>query len=176
MEANRKKRILNIFPVVASTWTKTAAKEMERYMAPGFELHHTNVQYGGVDSIEGLYYMAVTVPYVVEEILKGEKRGYDAVTVNCVGNPGVAEGRELVKIPVVGAGEAAYYLALILGSRLGVISVGGTYSTPSHSAMMYDDRKMVRVLGLSERVVSKRAAGLSVEDLKTQDLTVDALF
>lgn len=176
MEADGKKRILNVFPVVSSAWNETAAKEMERYLAPGFELHHTNVQYGGMESIEGLYYMAVTVPYIVEEILRAEEEGYDAVTVNCVGNPGVTEARELVRIPVVGAGEAAYYVGLILGSRLGVISVGGTYRTPSHSAMMYDDRRLVKLLGLSERVVSMRATGLPVEDLKTRDLTVDALY
>jgi len=176
MTADRKKMILNIFPVVSSAWNETAALEMDKYLAPGFELHHANVKFGGMESIEGLYYMAVTVPYIVEEILRAEEEGYDAVTVNCAANPGVTEARELVRIPVVGAGEAAYYLALMLGSRVGVVSVGGTYRTPSHSAMMYDDRRLVRQLGLSERIISMRATGLPVEDLGERNVTMDALY
>lgn len=175
MSGKNKKRILNVFPVVSSAWNENAAREMEKYLAPGFELHHTNVAYGGMESIEGLYYMAVTVPYIVEEILRAEEEGYDAVTVNCAANPGVTEARELVRMPVVGAGEAACYLALMLGSRVGLVSVGGTYRTPSHSAMMYDDRRLVRQLGLSERIVSMRATGLPVEDLGERDVTMDAL-
>lgn len=175
MKAERKKRILNVLPIVSRANNEAAGQQMERYLSPGFELHHTNVAYGGMESIEGLYYMAVTVPYIVDEILKGEEDGYDAVIVNCVGNPGVNEARELVHIPVVGAGEAAYYLALILGSRLGVIEVGGTYRTPSHSAMMYDDRRWVSHLGLSERIISMRATGLPVEDLGERDVVMQAL-
>lgn len=175
MQANQNKKILNVFPVVASTWNETMARAMEKYLAPGFELHHRNVQYGGMESVEGLYYMAVTVPYVVEEILKAEKEGYDAVTVGCFGSPGVPEARELVNIPVVGAGEAAFYLALILGRRLGIITVGGTYRSPSHSALMYNIREMVRVYGLSERVVSIRTTGLPVEDSADLSLVEEGL-
>lgn len=176
MADDQKKRILNVIPVVATTWNEVTAKEMTKYLAPGFELHHANVQYGGMESIEGLYYMAVTVPYVVEEILKAEQEGYDAAIVFCFNNPGVAEARELVSMPIVGAGEAACYVGLMLGSRLGVIDVGGTHRTQSHSAMMHLDRQMFRTLGISERVVSLRTTGLPVEDCGAEDLVSDALY
>lgn len=176
MGDDQKKRILNVIPVVATTWNEVAANEMGKHLAPGFELHHANVQYGGVESVEGLYYMAVTVPYIVEEILRAEQEGYDAAIVFCFNNPGVAEARELVSIPVVGAGEAACYVGLILGSRLGVIDVGATYRTPSHSAMMHLDRQMFKVLGIADRVVSLRATGFPVEDSGTEDLMSDALY
>jgi allantoin racemase len=164
------KKILNIMPVVE--WNERIASAMDRYVTPGYELHHRNVRYGGIESITGPYYVAVTVPYIVDEILRAEEEGYDAAIVNCCANPGVTEARELVRMPVVGAGEAAYYLSLILADRIGIIDGGGTYRTSSHSSVLHTERRMVKLLGLSERIVSIRGIGLAVEDF--QELTIDA--
>jgi allantoin racemase len=172
-----KKRILNIDPVVASSPEDAAwKKEMERHVAPGFELHHRNVEYGGMESIEGLYYMAVTVPYIVQEIVQAEREGYDAALICCFADVGVDEARELVNIPVVGAGEAGLYLALLLGSRLGVLTAGGTYRAPCHGAMLHLMRERVKIYGLSERVVCVRSIGLQVEDVAEPDLALEALY
>src|SRR6185295_11994488 len=45
-------------------------------------------------------------PFVVETIIGAAKEGFDAAIVDCTADPGVAEARQLVDIPVVGAGEA----------------------------------------------------------------------
>ena len=45
VEANQKKKILIVSPVVKSAGNEIVAK-LEKYLAPGFELHHTNVQSG----------------------------------------------------------------------------------------------------------------------------------
>ena len=175
MEGNRKKRILNVFVVVSTTATEPTVREMEKYVAPGFELHHANPQYGCMESVEGLYYMTVAAPYIVEEILKAEQEGYDAALVNCFANPGAWEARELVQIPVIGAGEAALYVGLMLGSRLGVIEAGRTYRTRWHGAMHYVNDRWVKAFSLSQRIVSMRPIGLPVEDLPTRESTMVAL-
>lgn len=175
MEGNRKKRILNVFVVVSTAATEPTVREMEKHVSPGFELHHANPKYGGMKSVEGLYYMAVATPYIVEEILKAEREGFDAALVNCFANPGAWEARELVQIPVIGAGEAALYVGLMLGSRLGVIEAGRTYGAGCHGAMHYVNDRWVKAFGLSQRVVSMRPIGLPVEDLPTRESTMAAL-
>ena len=45
-------------------------------------------------------------PHVIAAVERCEQHGYDAVIVDCTGDPGVEEARRRVRIPVVGAGEA----------------------------------------------------------------------
>ena len=48
------------------------------------------------------------IPDLLRVIKEGEEKGYDGVIINCFGNPGLEEARRLVKIPVIGAGEASF--------------------------------------------------------------------
>lgn len=170
-----KKRILNIVPVVSNKWNAAWKETLEKYASPEFVLDFKNVEYGGTESIEGLYYIAVTVPYIVDEIIQAEKEGYDAVTSLCFGNPGVSESRELVKIPVVGAGEAALYVAMMCGDRLGIIGMGGTYRTRQHGAMLRLIRNMIIPWGISDRVVYHGTTGFPVEDCTAIEKILEAL-
>ena len=45
-------------------------------------------------------------PYVVATAERCQREGFDGVIVDCTGDPGVAEARSRLRIPVVGAGEA----------------------------------------------------------------------
>jgi allantoin racemase len=45
-------------------------------------------------------------PHVVRAVVDAADEGFDAVIVDCTADPGVAEARQAVTIPVVGAGEA----------------------------------------------------------------------
>lgn len=60
---------------------------------------------------------------VVEQILAAASEGADAVMVACSGDPGVAEARTLVSIPVVGPMEAALHLACAYGRKVGIVTV-----------------------------------------------------
>jgi allantoin racemase len=60
---------------------------------------------------------------IVAEIVALEAEGADAVLVACSGDPGVAEARSLVSIPVVGPMEAAMSLACSYGWRFGIVTV-----------------------------------------------------
>ncbi|WP_307851182.1 aspartate/glutamate racemase family protein [Nocardiopsis sp. MG754419] len=52
----------------------------------------------------------------------------DALIVSCAADPGLAAARSRVRLPVIGAGEAAARRALELGSRVGVLDL--TTRTP----------------------------------------------
>ena len=45
-------------------------------------------------------------PYVVRTVVQAAEEGFDAVIVDCTEDPGVHESRQVVSIPVIGAGEA----------------------------------------------------------------------
>jgi Asp/Glu/hydantoin racemase len=62
------------------------------------------------------------VPKVVETALDmaGE---VDALIISCAADPGLAETRAVVDIPVIGAGSAAAAVALAFGGRVGVLGL-----------------------------------------------------
>lgn len=60
---------------------------------------------------------------IVDQMVMLEDDGVDAVMVACSGDPGVAEARTLLRIPVVGPMEAAMSLACSYGWRFGILTV-----------------------------------------------------
>jgi allantoin racemase len=64
------------------------------------------------------------VPKIVrlgQEIERNE--GVDALFVSCAADPGVPELREVVSVPVIGAGSASASVALSLGKPVGALSI-----------------------------------------------------
>jgi len=153
-----KKKILNIQPEVGGFMTKPLQKILDQYVSSDFEVHCKGVKFGGY---EGFYYCAVTATYIVDEIIQAEKDGYSAVISQCFLDPGVCEGRETVRIPVVGAGEASIYVAMMCGDRLGIVTTGGTYRTQHHGATLRLIRNKTKALGVSERIVYCGTTGMT---------------
>lgn len=166
----QKKKICIVMPIVSKRWNDNMQEVLNRYLSPGFEVSLVNVKYGGMESITGLA-MAVTLPYIIQEILKAAQEGYDAVIPNCFADPGVAETRAAVNVPVVGPGESALHIACTLGYRVGIIEVGVPPSAKGSNWV----RQLVKSHGLSDRVVSVKGVALAVEDLGDAQLTSDAL-
>ncbi|MEW6547694.1 MAG: aspartate/glutamate racemase family protein [Bacillota bacterium] len=79
----------------------------------------------GPRAIETLYDEAKATHYLVRGALARCRRGpaVHAVVINCFADPGLHPLRELLDLPVVGAGEAAWLLACSLGWRIGHISI-----------------------------------------------------
>ena len=80
----------------------------------------------------------------------------DALVVACFSDPGVAAAREVTRAPVVGIAESAYLLALHLGPRFGVVSLGPA-SVARHAAH-------IGRLGLGARLAGDRPVGMSVAE------------
>ena len=60
---------------------------------------------------------------VVEQFLAAGRGGADGVMVACSGDPGVAEARTLLSVPVVGPMEAALHLSCAYGYKIGIVTV-----------------------------------------------------
>ena len=64
---------------------------------------------------------------------------------------------------------------MMCGDRLGIVTVGGTYRTRQHGAMMRLIRNMIKPWGISDRIVYYGTTGFPVEDSQDTGPVLDAL-
>ncbi len=151
-------RILVINPILQSDFDRADEEFFLKKTGPLFRIEVESLDYGPA-SIESHYDELLAAPFVVKKVVEAEKRGFDAVIINCFLNPGMHAARENVSIPVVGPGEAAIHLALIIGNGFSIIDPG------PRKYVSYMPPEQVRVMGISTRFISERGAGVAVLDI-----------
>jgi len=82
---------------------------------------------------------------VVENCLRAEREGYDAVAISCFADPGLELVRSLVDIPVVSSLETALLVSCTIGRRPGLLTLDG--------GMVRMIERLVADYGFSERLV-----------------------
>jgi allantoin racemase len=144
-------------------------KYLEKNILPGYKISVRDIAYGG-ELPTSEYYVCISAPYIVEEIIKAEKEGFAGVIVGCFGNLAVRQAREVVKIPVVGPGEAACHIACLLGEKISILATGARIqhknlklSEKYHHQFYASIHRELQAQGLLERVVSIRATNQSSE-------------
>jgi len=101
-------------------------------------------------------------PLVAEVAVRAEADGYDAVVPFGTLDAGVELSRNLVRIPVVGAGQSVMHLGVQLSSRLGVIA----YEEKSITFM----RKQMHAWRVADSVVGIRSVQIPLpESTKNRD-------
>ena len=63
-------------------------------------------------------------------LTKELKKGVEAIIVSCAADPAVKDLKEIVNIPVIGAGESLAAVSRILGSSVGVITITNNVPDP----------------------------------------------
>lgn len=63
------------------------------------------------------------VPKVIALAIEMEKEGKDGIIISCVADPGVEEAKQILGIPVVGAGAAVSSIALGFSQKVGVLNL-----------------------------------------------------
>jgi len=102
-------------------------------------------------------------PLVAEIAVNAEADGYDAVVPFGTLDAGVELARNLVKIPVVGAGQSVLHLGAQLSNRLGVVA----YEDKSIPFM----RKQMHAWRVADFVVGIRGIGIPLpESTKNRDI------
>lgn len=79
-------------------------------------LEHTDI------CIDSRLDVALAAPEIITKALEAEKRGFDAIGIYCTSDPGLAACKEAVSIPVVGAGQASFAMAMLAGCRYSFIT------------------------------------------------------
>ena len=77
-----------------------------------------------------------------------KEEGFDAVVVNCFGDPMLWELRQALDIPVVGIGESSMLTATLMGHKFGIVHIS-PYNIPE------TDEHLAKY-GLKERCVGQR--------------------
>lgn len=154
-------KILNLPPIVD---TRLGTQEMNdyisKYLLPDTEMDTWYLDYGP-GSIECEYDEALAAANVVLKCIEGEKAGYDAIFVNCFGDPGVRAAREAVNIPVFGGFEPIVHYALGTADKLGIVTV-----LPEVVPMIEGE---IAKCGLEKRFTKIRYVDIPVLDLGAMD-------
>lgn len=111
----------------------------------------------GPASIESEFDEALSVPDTIRRAIDAEKRGVNAIIIDCMGDPGLAACREAVSIPVIGPSQTAMHVAGLLGHRFSFITVLDRLKA------LVD--KLVAGYGLTDTFASFRAVDIPVLDI-----------
>src|SRR5262245_14676230 len=95
---------------------------LQSYASPGVTVEARS-NAGGTGTIEAMHDEYLYSPHMLEMVVQAEREGFDAVVPGCFGDPGIDAARELVRIPVVGAGESSMLVAAQLGYAFSIITV-----------------------------------------------------
>jgi len=159
-------KIRVIEPVTIKALEATALEEFSSAARPDTELSVVSLDKGPA-SIESRYESALAVPDVVKKIIQAEKDGMDAVISNCMDDPGVEAGREMVSFPVIGPAQTSMHIAAMLGHKFSVIGVlDADVPVFEHHATN---------AGLMRQLASVRAINIPVLELDDRPRAVSAL-
>lgn len=105
-------------------YTKLITATLDKAKSPGTEIVHRYVQHLRRATDTAIAYPTLLNKVdIVTEFSRLEADGVDAVVVACSGDPGVAEARSVLRIPVVGPLEATLGLAMGYGFKFGILTV-----------------------------------------------------
>ena len=136
-------------------------------VAPDVEIAYRALDRGSA-TVESYYDEYVGAMDMVEKALRAKEEGFDAIVINCFMNPMMEGLRELLDIPVVGAGEAAVHMASMLGDNFSIIDPGPPHQTYSH--------RVAAAAGLLHKLKSVRYLNLGVAGLGQDFETVLGLI
>lgn len=91
------------------------------YLFPGTDVVFRQVV-RGTESIESRVDEVYATLPILDEAVRGEEEGFDACVIACAGDAGVAQAKELLRIPVVGPGESSILISQIIGRRVVFLS------------------------------------------------------
>jgi len=116
-------KILNLLPAIdAGFWSEEMTAYTSKFLMKDTQVDSWFLD-AGPSSIEGAYDETLAAAAVVLKCVEAEKAGYDAIFINCFGDPGVHAAREAVKIPVFGGFEPVVHYALGTSEKISIITV-----------------------------------------------------
>ena len=164
LESQTPLKIVIINAIATDQYNARRLELLRPELFPGTQLDMVSIEHG-FPSLEYLSEELVNSYHTMEKAVWAEKAGYDAALINCFCDPGVLQARELVKIPIVGAGEATLFCCARLGYRFSVLSTSEKMIPKiERSIQEYNlDKSCAGVLSLGIGVPRLQEEGLSPE-------------
>lgn len=161
-------------------WTADEKKKsfVKLHTPQGYDIGYFNPRHG-THSIESLVDEAYNAPFILEQVAKACKEGYDAIVLDCACDPILDAAREISNVTVVGPRNASLHLALTLGTRFSIITVQGTSLKRCMEAGVRKEGlesfcASVRYLTLPVLDIAKRPADAQQELLELSRQAVEA--
>jgi Asp/Glu/hydantoin racemase len=98
---------------------------------------------------------------IVENVMRAQREGYDAVAVSCFVDPALEEARSVVDIPVVSSLETALLVSSTIGRAFGLLTI--------HESMARTLREIVQRYGFAERVVAVEAMDPPIREFELDE-------
>lgn len=115
-------KIIVPIPMDQSGVDNRASQLPQSQIALGFDVEFVAVSNGA--ALGDSYYDALLMDmFVFEAGLRAEEEGYAAVCIDTVSDSGLYALRSRLTIPVVGPGQAAFYMACMLGQKFSIITM-----------------------------------------------------
>lgn len=131
---------------------------LEKAASKGTEISVDCIE-GGPESIEYNYDEVLASKYILDNVIKAEKDGYDAIIIYCGSDPSLEAAREVVDIPVIGPGRTSLAIVNDLAYKFSVLTV--LEDTIAH------DEEQVRKRGFDiTRLVSIKSIGIPVSEVR----------
>lgn len=111
-------KILVVNPIGTSKYDQADLEYFQSKASPGTEIEIVSLK-NGPEEITS-YESQIEICPEILGILRS--REYDAAIINCFANPCIDAAKEISDKPVVGPGEAAMSLSLLLGGQISIIS------------------------------------------------------
>jgi len=159
-------QILVVNPVGTDMWDKKDEECLRRFARRDTSIKVLSLK-EGPSSVETFQSKVTVCPSIIELVKKHEGE-YDAIMINCFGDPCVTAIREIVDVPVLGPGETSMLVASLLGHKFSVIS-------PTKKTALQVELH-ARELGIEDRLASVVGLEISVPELeKDAEKTVKAV-
>jgi len=150
-------RIKIINPNTYIDMTRSIDTIAKRCARPDTEIVTVSPEHGPF-TIEDNFDKAIATVGTIEEIKKGVLEHFDGYVIACFGDPGLYAGREIAEAPVIGAAEASFYMACMLGHRFSIISILDRFKSTME--------ELVSKYGLDNRCASIRCTNVPVADFE----------
>ncbi|WP_414902248.1 aspartate/glutamate racemase family protein [Sphingomonas flavalba] len=130
---------------------------------------------GGLDAgpvhLASQYEVALAVPDCCAKARQAEAAGVDAIVIDCMGDVGVAEIRENVRIPVLGPYQTSLAVASLLGQRCGIATMARQVVPVMYAeARRYGFADAIAALDAIDMSVAEMAADPEERDRRLADL------
>lgn len=116
-------KICAIIPILKEEiFEEITYKELKAAARSDVEISVVSIEKGPA-SIESAYEEEMAAPGILEKVREAEKKGFDAVIIDCMGDPALEAAKEIVDIPVVGPAQSSMAIASTLGDKFSVVTV-----------------------------------------------------
>jgi allantoin racemase len=111
----------------------------------------------GPRSIECAYEEDIVSEGVLEAVIEGNEKKFDAIIIACYGDPHLQSAREISDVPVYGIAESSMHMACLLGYKFSIVTV------LERSRPIFE--QLVRTVGLESKCASIRTTSVSVLEI-----------